>query len=710
MLHASLRNLAYPRYEYMKFAYACNLLVNDNARYCESISPYNTNHTCLCNNPNWLASVMGCLSYGEKNTSKYLNGLIRYCMLNGKVELSPEQLAIAYQNYLSNTKTVTTTANTNTNTSKIIDHPVVLNSQDSKLYRDAYDKFLGNYDDSVYYGLGIYGYFTVIFIISSITNWTRYLKPRTIRKSTSPFVNFIRAKITVPALIGKCKTQAKSLGRVEFLIPSRLETLVLFGFLIVVVIMVFTNTNTIENDPVLGTETAARLRYVVDRCGIMSIMMMPLVFLFAGRNNILQWVTRWQYSRFVTIHRWTARVMFCLIIVHAFGYINLMGKFFMHELTKEYLQAGTLAAVAGGTMLIQGLLYLRRRFYELFLLLHIVLGMVWLGGIWIHVNELGYASFVYPVAAVWLLDRFIRLVRLFLFGFPLADVTLVSDETVKVIIPSPRYWVAAAPPTSYAFIHFIRPACFWQSHPFTFIDSVVENGFIHCYCQVKGGMTNGLYQYLADHPGKSAKIRVGVEGPYGISTPASHADSCIFICGGTGAPGVFNEAIRMSDVAAHSIKMVKFIWIVREIKSLQWFFEELRILSKTNIHATIYITRPHTSCNGSDCSGPVEKKIETKQSGEIYRDNVFYSTKTNNSNQLSSEIARKELNHIRFIEGRPTISKLVAFEVDQCLHSVAFVACGHPLMVDDVRSAVAQNVNNAGHKRVDYYEQLQVWS
>lgn len=42
--------------------------------------------------------------------------------------------------------------------------------------------------------------------------------------------------------------------------------------------------------------------------------------------------------------------------------------------------------------------------------------------------------------------------------------------------------------------------------------------------------------------------------------------------------------------------------------------------------------------------------------------------------------------------------------------SVAFVACGHPLMVDELRYQVARSLNEAQGKRVDFFEQLQVWA
>ena len=42
--------------------------------------------------------------------------------------------------------------------------------------------------------------------------------------------------------------------------------------------------------------------------------------------------------------------------------------------------------------------------------------------------------------------------------------------------------------------------------------------------------------------------------------------------------------------------------------------------------------------------------------------------------------------------------------------SVAFVSCGHPAMVDELRYFCSKNVDNSEKKRVDFYEQVQVWT
>lgn len=52
----------------------------------------------------------------------------------------------------------------------------------------------------------------------------------------------------------------------------------------------------------------------------MCIANMPLVWLFASRNNILLWVTGWSFATFNRFHRWVARVAVAQIVAHAVAY------------------------------------------------------------------------------------------------------------------------------------------------------------------------------------------------------------------------------------------------------------------------------------------------------------------------------------------------------------------------------------------------------
>lgn len=51
--------------------------------------------------------------------------------------------------------------------------------------------------------------------------------------------------------------------------------------------------------------------YLTNRLGVLSFANIPLVFLYAGRNNVLLWLTRWSHGTFLLLHCWVAGLLLC---------------------------------------------------------------------------------------------------------------------------------------------------------------------------------------------------------------------------------------------------------------------------------------------------------------------------------------------------------------------------------------------------------------
>lgn len=63
------------------------------------------------------------------------------------------------------------------------------------------------------------------------------------------------------------------------------------------------------------------LRYVADRTGILSFANFPLIWLFAGRNNIFLWATGWSFASFNIVHRHIAWIATIQGLVHTALYL-----------------------------------------------------------------------------------------------------------------------------------------------------------------------------------------------------------------------------------------------------------------------------------------------------------------------------------------------------------------------------------------------------
>lgn len=679
--------------------FGCNYqIMLTTARFCPSNATF---EWCYCNNFPAFATLAHCYQVGHP---KEIESLISMCKpFNKTITMSTVNHAEEY--YKNHAKPVDEFHKL-PNYSQI-DFPVQLNESEVFIFKQSYEQFLGNYDESVDYGWYLVLYWVVVLAVVSVGNWSKIIFPNFTKSLTDPVSNWYRKHISTPATGSRNKTKELHIARgFDMLVPSRFETIILTGMTVLCLKFFIGDFQYAENNPLFHSKTNALLRFYGVRSGLLASALMPLLILFAGRNNFLQWMTRWDYSTFVMFHRWISRIIVALSLVHTVCYTLYLKQ---HSKKPEaYIYWGFTAMVAGLIILVQGLLVLRRRWYELFLILHIILAVVFIGGAWMHVEALYCVWFYYTSAAIWAFDRIIRICRLISFGFPKAQVYLLPDETLKVIVPKPDNWEAV--PGGHAFIHFLKFDCFWQSHPFTYTTSEKD---IALFIKVKKGVTLSLFRYLKSKENCFASIRVAIEGSYGESTPAKNADMAVFIAGGNGIPGIFAEAL---DINRHQeLKHnVKLIWVVREYNSLLWFYEELMSLKNTEIKTTIYITRPGILVDEDDfkkrmqgISQGMENELQPLLQKSVPAS--YNSEPVNSTDGILNKI-KEELFHIKMIEGRPNIEKVIETCIEESSGSACFVTCGHPAMVDDIRVAVANNIDNKEGKRVDYYEQLQVWA
>lgn len=130
------------------------------------------------------------------------------------------------------------------------------------------------------------------------------------------------------------------------------------------------------------------------------------------------------------------------------------------------------------------------------------------------------------------------------FGFPKATLQLIGDDLIRLTVKKPaRLWKAQ--PGQYVFVSFLHPFYFWQSHPFTVLDSVSKEGELVIILKEKKGVTKLVKRYISRNGG-SASMRLAIEGPYGSSSPVHHYDNVLLLTGGTGLPGPIAHAIKLA--------------------------------------------------------------------------------------------------------------------------------------------------------------------
>lgn len=566
-------------------------------------------------------------------------------------------------------------------------YPLAVNSTTAlSVFELEYNALISqNY--TTWFGIALVLYWFVVMFVAAIFRWSYYLFPGFIKFLHGPISNAVRRHLILAPLGSKLHAQHKSLFTYfHYYLPLRFESLLVFGWLVLVAVFC-----AVKHIP--GTEPLPD--QIGDRTGVLTLFSMPVLILFAGRNNLMQWVTGWSFSRFLLFHRWIARIVFAMVIVHAGAQTKRLLNYhaYLSGMQLTYVRCGELAGVAMGVMVFHSLRVFRQSRYELFVLTHVILAVFLVVGSWIHVAQFGLQKFMYAATAIWVFDRVIRLIRVMLFGIQNAVVELQAGECLRVTVPRPSYWKPH--PGSHAFVYFWP--YFWQSHPFSVVDSIVEPNTVTFYIKIKGGLTNTLCQNLLKAPGHKLTIRVMIDGPYSQQLPLHIFESVVFLAGGNGVPGLYYEAIDLAKRTPD--KQIKFYWVVRHEHSLDWFHQELMKLKGTNIECIVYLTSQFAIAT-AEFTGSKEK------GNNPFKEQVDADSQSIVSNSAPST---KKYPHIQFRPGRPDIRELVDEEIVQAPNAIAFATCAHPGMVDDARVAVHDALSANHNKRIELFEEIQGW-
>lgn len=639
----------------------------------------------FCLDKNALSTLLGCYNDVNKNSSDFLQFIIDQCETNYGLELNQVNITEGYNNLAQNGVSLQEFEKTHYSMSyDPPTYPVFVNSTLAKAFIEGEKRYDKKLTDSTYFGIAAVSYWIFVCLVGALFNWTMIIFPKPTLLSNSRFVTFCKKNVILPALVCKKRSRQQNFGLFSFLIPSRLETIVCSIYMFLLIGFCASVVSDHHNNPVFNSDENTLLKYIADRCGTVCIFTIPLLLLFGGRNNFLIWFTRWKFSTFITFHRWIGRTVVLLALVHGCCYSSVftLAKDYSEAIAETFITWGLVALTCGCLICFEGLLFIRRRWYETFLVIHILLAMFFVIAAWFHVSVNGYQNVLYACFAVWGTDRLVRVVRVLVFGFPQSEVRLI-EEKLEVRIPKPAHWNPV--PGGCAWLYFGDKFWFWQSHPFCYI---WDEDTVTFYCKVQSGITLKLRNRLEQSVDSVLPIRVAVEGPYGHAHPIRHHSDVVFVAGGNGFPGIFSEFKSMLH-ALGSKQRVKFNWIVKDSNSFELMSKHFKELSNSFAEINVFFTRSQT--NMKDPSD-----IDENEKCESASSDSFIEFLRNHP-------------EINFQTGRPDLEHLVQTEITEAGNSVAFVCCGPAVMVDDMRSLIVKEIDHTA-KRVDFFDTLEVWA
>ncbi|AET41031.1 uncharacterized protein Ecym_7183 [Eremothecium cymbalariae DBVPG len=676
-------------------------------------------YECECRNAVAMGSFVGCgYTYTEDSkeaTKQFEKFVLQQC--EGNVTL--EEIRNAYENVTKYWKT--TDQIEGFNKSKPTNVPVKISKKVFKLYYDSYYARYKNIDDAMWMGTTLLSFWALVVFFGMVSNFAHMLIPTvwmSLNKALSRLyiVRKYRQLVSVPTAFNGAHTAPSLFGAY---LPTRLESIVVFIFVTMSAVFLAANYHYVEDGVIWSGKASQFGRYIGDRSGILTNFLFTVTWLFAGRNNVLLFLTGWKQSTFLTYHKWVARVSVASLFIHTISMLVntvAMGKYHTRKRT-GWWRWGSVSIVAGIVILFQAMPYFRRHSYEIFLYFHILLAMFFLIGGWMHTDFFGSGQWWFACAAIWGFDRFLRFVRIAHFGLRTAKVKLISNETLEITVPRHNWWVAF--PGSVAYVYFVGTPLFWQSHPFTMVSSN-DCPYVKFLIKVKNGATKSIAKSLIDKTGQEAHFRIAVEGPYGSHTSLDKYDNVLLYSGGNGIPGPFTYARELGELSlkdkAKKVPFVKFYWVIRYTSQFEWFMDELKSLEKyNNIQMIIYVTKPqegeiyNEKTSDADSSSSAD---DNKEAAKLYQSPTASASKENKSEEhVSVKLVRPSaFPNVEFRRGRPCIPELLNSDLNEVAGSnVAVMSCAHSSMVDAVRDSLAKEVGSRSGGRIEYIEELQIW-
>ncbi|GAA5893721.1 hypothetical protein JCM5296_001116 [Sporobolomyces johnsonii] len=466
-----------------------------------------------------------------------------------------------------------------------------------------------------------------------------------------------------------------------------------------------------------STDSANTAKALARRSGFVAVSNYPILYCFAGRNNVVATLTGIPYQELRFYHILLGGLAFIESFVHTFAYIAsyLQGgqaARLQQAYGQLYFKMGIVALVFMLVDCFFGLKWIRRHGYEFFLVSHIVGAALILAGSWYHRPNI--QNWVWAAVALWVFERVCRIGMHASSVFharviarrPLMQARArVVHGAIKLSAPFPAgKWSAG----QHVYISFWgldllrKPWLYGQAHPFCI--SNIPDADAHDEQELRFVIRiySGLTRTLADHIQQKAAsgtasvpIWVSVDGPYDHAPAAEEFDSVLLIAGGS---GITHPSSVLADVCQHASQgecgtsSVKLVWAIHRLEQFEWVRETLEEArshaDKANLPLSIdlHVTRP-SSPSSSGTSTPAESP------------GIDFDDKKAEFGEPVPSFAKS-----RRYDGRPDVARVIARTVADSPGTTLVVACGPVALADEVRCVCSKYAPSVLQVQIATYE------
>ena len=260
------------------------------------------------------------------------------------------------------------------------------------------------------------------------------------------------------------------------IMPTRGQSIFLFYLIAINIVLCSVGYESRQPNSWFATSTQEIRSLVGNRTGALSLVNLALAVLYAGRNNILISLTDWSQTTYLLLHRWVAGISTIQAIIHSIIYLwnYLESGEHATEAKLDYWVWGVVATLGMTILIPTSILPIRQKFYELFLVWHVLVSFFAILGCYLHIylrfeRQWGYDLWMYIAFAFWGFDRLARIARVARNGVCKAQVTIIDDDYIRLDIPG-------ITGEGQAYLYFPTLTWrVWENHPFSIAGGVLHH-------------------------------------------------------------------------------------------------------------------------------------------------------------------------------------------------------------------------------------------
>lgn len=349
--------------------------------------------------------------------------------------------------------------------------------------------------------------------------------------------------------------------------------------------------------------TIPELFVLADRCGLVFVANLPLLYLISAKNQPLRLLTGHSYEFLNIFHRRLGELLGLQVTIHAVGMVvvwyTVLGPYGLtlgQFLSRREVSLGLTALTAYQFIYLTSLGSFREKAYEVFLASHVVLQALGLFFLYMHTPR--SRVYVGIALAIFVIDRLVYRIWVKSTTAEVIASVMEDGEAVKLsaeipLAPVTRFSKVFGKSLTYGWeaadhalicIPSLARKYVFQSHPLVISSAAPSPGANVAQLDFLIRVKEGFSLDLLNKVRKQDRLRVQLDGPYGSSltrTMLSDSDLAILVAGGSGIAVAWpllqyvvdlNRSDEASGVPSFALRnrKIALVWVMRKSAHVSW--------------------------------------------------------------------------------------------------------------------------------------------